>query len=88
MHKFPATRNFSVQDYDSFMLDCFNNRSTVATNVNNLLEKEGVLTRDKYEVEEFVSTDQFIFNTPGQLPTGCGRDSSDRRFQGGKKYND
>ena len=41
-----------------------------------------------YEVGDFVSTDQFICKTPGRLPTGYGRESQDRCFQGGTIYND
>ena len=41
------------------------------------------ITRDQYEVGDFVSTDQFICKTPGRLPTGYGRESQDRHFQGG-----
>ena len=37
---------------------------------------------------DFVSTDQFICKTPGRLPTGYGRESKDRHFQGGTIYND
>ncbi len=37
---------------------------------------------------DFVSTDQFICRTPGRLPEGYGRESKDRRFQGGTIYND
>ena len=40
------------------------------------------------EVGDFVSTDQFICRTPGRLPTGYGRESHDRCYQGGTIYND
>ena len=43
---------------------------------------QGAITRDQYEVGDFVSTDQFICKTPGRLPT------QDHRFQGGTIYND
>ena len=58
-------------------MDRSRKRSTGTTKVKPLPEKELTLTRDKYEVGDFVSTDQFISNTPGQLPTRCGRDSPD-----------
>jgi hypothetical protein len=38
-------------------------------------------------VGDFVSTDQFICRTPGQLPEGYGHESADWRFQGGTIYN-
>ena len=42
----------------------------------------------RYEVGDFVSTDQFICKTPGQLPKGYGHESKERHFQGGTIYND
>ena len=35
-------------------------------------DKEGILARDKYEVGDFVFTDQFVVRTPGRLPSGYG----------------
>ena len=86
--KLTATRNFSVPACDYCVLDITKKRSTGTTNVNHLPEKEVSLKREKYEVGDFVSTDQFIFKNPGRLPTGYGRDSTYRRFQGGTIYND
>jgi hypothetical protein len=51
-------------------------------------KSEGALSCDKYEVGDFVSTDQFICRTPGQLPQGYGRKSANQCFQGGTVYND
>jgi hypothetical protein len=53
-----------------------------------LEDHEGAITRDKYNVGDFVSTDQFICKTPGRLPTGYGRESQDRCYQGGTIFND
>ena len=60
--KFPETRNCYFPDCESCMLDCSKNRSTIATRVKPLLEKEGYLTGDKYEVGYSVFTDHFICN--------------------------
>jgi hypothetical protein len=49
---------------------------------------EGAITRDQYNVGDFVSTDQFICLTPRRLPTGYGRGSQDRRYQGSTIFND
>jgi hypothetical protein len=54
----------------------------------DLPESEGALSRDQYEVGDFVSTDQFFCRTPGCLPKGYGRESADRCFWGGTIYND
>ncbi len=53
-----------------------------------LPESKGALSCNKFEVGNFVSTDQFICRTPGQLPEGYGRDSVDQCFQGVTIYND
>ena len=70
------------------MLAISNNRQTNAKKVKPLEEKEGDSLRDKIEVGDSVSTDQFAFNNPGCLPTGYGRGSCDCRYQGGTIYND
>ncbi len=54
----------------------------------DLSESEGALSRDRYEVDDFVSTDQFICRTPGCFPKGYGHESADHCFQGGTIYND
>ena len=35
-----------------------------------------------------MSTDQFVCRTPGQLPSGYGREGCNGRFHGGTIYND
>ena len=42
---------------------------------------------DKYEVGDFISTDQFVVKTPGRLPSGFGRERHNNRLQGGTIYN-
>jgi hypothetical protein len=51
-------------------------------------DHEGAITRDQYNVGDFMSMDQFICNTPRRLPSGYGRESQDCRFQGGTIFND
>jgi hypothetical protein len=53
-----------------------------------LEDREGAITRDQYNVGDFVSTNQFICKTPGRLLTGYGRESQDHRYQGGTIFND
>ncbi len=50
-------------------------------------ENEGALSCNRYEVGDFVSTDQFIWKAPGQLPEGYGHESKEWRFQEGTIYN-
>ncbi len=44
---------------------------------------EGAITRDQYNIGDFVSADQFICKTPRCLPSRYGRESQDCGFQGG-----
>ena len=85
--EYPSTRNCSVPAFKSCILDRSNNISTGTTKVNPLPKKQGALTRYKYQVGGFVSTDQFICKTPGRLPTGYVRYSTHFRFRGGTIYN-
>ena len=86
--KFLTARNCVVPACQSCLLARARKRSTKVSRTQPLDDKEGALTRDQYETGDFVSTDQFICKTPGRLPTGYGRESQDRRFQGGTIYND
>jgi hypothetical protein len=63
-------------------------RTPNVSRMRQLDDREGAITRDQYNVGDFVSTDQFICKTPGRLPTGYGRESPDRRYQGGTIFND
>ena len=50
-----------------------------------LPEKEGI---DKYKPRYLVSSENFVVNTPGQLPTGYGQKYYSSHFHGGTLYND
>jgi hypothetical protein len=51
-------------------------------------DREGAITRDQYNIGDFISTDQFICKTSRHLLTGYGRESQDCRFQGSTILND
>ena len=51
-------------------------------------KNEVAISRNKVEVGDYVSTDQFVCRTPGRLPSGYGCEGSTRRFNGGTIYND
>ncbi len=51
-------------------------------------ESEGALSCNRYEIGDFVSTNQFICRAPGQLPEGYDRESKGRHFQSGTIFND
>ncbi len=86
--KFPSAQNCVVPLCQSCLLARARKRTPNVKQTRDLPESEGALSHDRYEVGDFVSTDQFICRTPGCLPEGCGRESADRRFQGGTIYND
>ena len=87
-YKFTTTKNCAIPVCVSCLLDRSKKRSHGVTKSNALPEKQGYLTIYKYDVGDFVSTDQFIFKTPERFPAGYGLDYLDRCFQGGTIYND
>ena len=86
--KFSTAKKCSVPACQSCLLARAKKRSPGVAKQKPVAEKEGALARNKIKVGDFVSTDQFICNTPGRLPSGYGREAPDRRFQGGTIYND
>ena len=65
-----------------------NKLSPGVAKVKHVPDNEGILARDKYEVGDFFSTDQFVLCTPGRLPTRYGRERRHNLFHGGTIYND
>ncbi len=86
--EFPSAQNCVIPLCELCFLACAQKRTPKVKWTRDLPESEGALSRDWYEVGDFVSTDQFICRTPGQLPKGNGCESADRHFQGGTIYND
>jgi hypothetical protein len=62
-------------------------RSPKVKKVQSNLDSEGAISHNRLEVGHFVSTDQFVCRTPGQLPNGYGREGCNDRFYGGPIYN-
>jgi len=86
--KNPSARNCNVPPCQSCMVARAKKRSPTVSRTQPLEDHEGAITRDQYKVGDFVFSDQFICKMPGNLPTGYGRESQDRHFQGGTIYND
>ena len=86
--KFPTTRNCAVLACESYMSERAKKCLINTKEFKPLAEKERALSRDKIEVGDFFSTDQFFCKTLSRLPTGYERESSDCSFQGGTIYND
>jgi hypothetical protein len=83
-----SARNCIVPPCQLCLLACAKKPSPKVSLTQQLEDREGAITRDQYKIGDFVSTDQFIYKTPGRLPAGYGWESQDCRFQGGTIYND
>ena len=66
----------------------YKKRSPSVAKAKHVPDKEGILARNKYEVGDFFSADQFVVRTPGRLPTGYGCKRRQNRFCGSSIYND
>jgi hypothetical protein len=86
--KLALARNWIVPPCQLCLLARARKRAPNVLRTPLLDDREGAITRDQYNVGDFVATDQFICKTPGRLPTGYGRESQYRHFQGGTIYND
>ena len=71
--KFATAEKCAVPVCESCLWGGAKKRSPGVAKKNDVPEKNGILARDKYEVGDFMSTDQFLFKTPGRLPSGFGR---------------
>jgi hypothetical protein len=83
-----SARNCIVPPCQLCLLTCTKKCSPKVSWTQPLEDCEGAITRDQFEVGDFVSTDRFICKTPGRLPTNYGQESQGCHFQGGTIYND
>ena len=81
--EFPSAWNCVIPACQSCLLARARKRTPYVKRSTAIPESEGALSHNRYEIGDFVSTDQFICRTHGQLPEGYGSESTDRRFQGG-----
>ena len=86
--KLPTAATCAIPAYKSCLLGHANKRSAGVNQRQPVLDKEGLISRNKYEVGYFVSTNQFVVQTPGRLPNGYGRERCENHFHGGTIYND
>jgi hypothetical protein len=63
--KFPSAQNCVVPACQSCLIARAQKRPTNVAKTKAIPESEGALSCDKYEVGDFVSTDQFICRTSG-----------------------
>ncbi len=86
--KFPSAQNCVIPVCQSCLLACARKRTPNVKHSMVIPENEGAFSCNRYEVGNFLSTDQFICKTPGCLPESSGRESKERHLQGGMIYND
>lgn len=85
---FKSTPNCVVPACASCQLARAKKRSPGVVRKKPVPEKEAALSRNKIQVGDMVSADQFSCTTPGRLPSGFGREEKHNRFHGGTIYND
>jgi hypothetical protein len=83
-----SAQNCVIPVCRSCLLACARKKTPNVKCSTVLPENEGALSHNRYEVGNFVSTDQFICITPGQLSEGYDHESKERCVQGGTVYND
>ena len=86
--KLATSAKCAVPVCESFLLGRSKKRSPGVSKAKYLPEKEGILDRDKCEVGDFVSTDQFVVRMPGRIPYGYGHERLQNLFHGRTIYND
>ena len=86
--KIKAAATCPIPMCQSCQLSRAKQRKPATTKSKAIPEAIGALTRDKYNVGDFVSLDQYVVKTPGRLPTGFGRESITNMFHGGTIFRD
>ena len=81
--KIKATATCPIPMCQSCQLSRAKQRKPKTTKSKAIPEASGAITRQKYNVGDFVSLDQYVVKTPGRLPTGFGRESITNMFHGG-----
>ena len=81
--KFATAAKCAVPVCESCLLGRAKKRSPGVAKKLDVTEKNGIVARYKYEVGDFMSTDQFMVKTPGRIPSGFGREQHNNRFHGG-----
>ncbi len=79
--KYATAQNCVVPPCQSCLLARAQKCSLKVLLTQALEDCEGALTRDQYEVGDFVSKDQFICTTPGRLPLGVDKNHKTAVFK-------
>jgi hypothetical protein len=86
--KFASTSSCAIPKCQSCELAWAQQRSPKVKKVQSNLDSAGPISRNRLEVGDVVSTDQFVCRTPGWLSSDYGCESHNGRFHGGTIYND
>eukprot|EP01082_Thalassiosira_pseudonana_P005723 g5374.t1 g5374 contig2:418133-419951(-) len=86
--KFATTSSCPIPKCTACQLATMRKRNPQVVKQLPIPEKEGILSWNKYEPGDFVSSDQFVVKTPGRLLIGYGREGAEHRFHGGTIFND
>ena len=81
--KLPTAATCAIPACESCLLGRAKKCSAGMNKRQAVLYKEGLLSRYKYEVGDFVSTDQFVVRRPGSLPNGYGCERRENRVHCG-----
>ena len=89
--KYKSTKNIKPENLPcckACKLATAKTRSTGTSTSKPVANKQGILSRDKYEPGDMISSDQYIVNTPGRLLSGYGRDAQQNCYHGGTIFQD
>jgi hypothetical protein len=86
--KIKAAANCPVPLCQSCQLSRARLRKPKITKSKAITEVEGAISKEKYEVGDFVSTDQYVIRTPGRLEEGYGREADSNCYHGGTIFRD
>jgi len=83
VHKAPQVSSCPLPIYQSCQISRVRQCKPKIVKSKVIERNAGALSNDKYELGDMVSIDQYVIKTPGQLPTGCGREADHNKFCGG-----
>ena len=89
--KFRSTKSLKPEQYPCCMackLATAKARGTGVKTSTPVPGKTGILSRDKYEPGDMISTDQYVVKTPGRLEKGYGKEQHTNCYHGGTIYQD
>ena len=83
-----AAANCTIPLNQSCQMSCAKQHQPNVKKSKAIPEEVGVVARDKYEMGDFVSPDQYIVKTPGCLPIVLSQESHTNKLHGGTIFRD